>query len=209
MEIVREWHPAVDDIKLGMENKFRMEHSRPDLHVTDTLYCLRKAYWDKLEPLPPTPNETMYFLLGLGLQEVLIGGQEQHIVLDGIMLSPDYITSEGLPLELKTTRIGQKRLLEHNFPEGWIRQMMCYCKALEVYQAVLVVIPMIKPEMLSFRLYFTEEEIVENWKQVQTQALRLVDALFKEELPPVVGKADEWQCANCRFELRCASRSTG
>lgn len=205
METKQESNIYVDEIMAGIESKFIGNHSRTDsIHCTDTLYCLRKGYWDKVDPLPPTPKESLYFILGLGLQDVLLPPQVQLYTRDGISYSPDAITVDGLPVELKTTRMAKKRMVEQGFPDGWLKQMMGYCSVLDQLGGYLLVIPIIQPEVIPFTLSFSHYELQDNDLMIAKNGLLLVQAIWNK-IPPPKDSAQEWECTNCRYALRCAA----
>lgn len=205
MEIKQESNAYVDQIMAGIQDGFIGDHSRTDsVHLTDTIYCLRKGYWDKVDPLPPTPKESLYFILGLGLQDVLLPASDPPYMRDGIAYSPDAITTGGIPVELKTTRMTKKRMIEQGFPNGWLKQIMGYCSVLKELEAVLLVIPIIQPEVLSFTLNFGHYELQDNDLMIEKNGLLLVQAIWNK-VPPPKDFAQEWECANCRYSLRCAA----
>ena len=161
MRVERQRPPQVDIIMREASERFSLTQQREGIHLTDTIYCLRKAYWNQVSPLPPTKLETLYFLLGLGLQQALLGGDNPSVAeLDGILISPDY-WEDGVLGELKTTRMGVKRL-EEGLPDGWVKQMKGYAHVLGVSQCFLIVIPIIRPEEVPFVLSFEKEELEEN-----------------------------------------------
>jgi len=108
------------------------------IHLTDLIYCLTRSYWDKVDPLPPTDEEVLLFSLGWGLQQVLVPREQDAEVLcvDGIYMSPDFISLGGVMAELKTTRQSSRRKNPNSkeyepspFSETWVEQMMGYCYA--------------------------------------------------------------------------------
>lgn len=206
MEVKQERNYYADIIMQDVENRFIGNHSRTDsIHLTDTLYCLRKGYWDKVDPLPPTPKESLYFILGLGLQDVLLPAPAPSTISRaGITYSPDAITGSGIPVELKTTRMAKKRMIEQGFPDGWLKQMMGYCSVLGELTAILLVIPIIQPEAVPFTLSFNHYELQDNNLMIEKNALVLIHSIWNGVVPPKDSN-QEWECANCRYALRCAA----
>ncbi|MBT9151106.1 MAG: hypothetical protein DDT40_01290 [candidate division WS2 bacterium] len=202
MKIEKTKPPVVDEILNKLEERYSLNMQREGIHCTEVLYCLRRAFWDKTDPVKASLQETMYYLSGLGLQDTLLGGDlsPQPIKVDEIWMSPDYY-QDGILAELKTTMIGQKRLDAYDFPEGWVKQLMCYCYGLKKDRAVLIVLTLIKRELFTYVLTFTEEELKENWNWVTSRAKQLQSALEKSVIPEE--KGSEWQCNNCRYRLRC------
>jgi CRISPR/Cas system-associated exonuclease Cas4 (RecB family) len=194
----------IDTLLQNLKEHFKLLHQREGIHLTDCLLCLRKAYWDKVDALPPTEDELLYFILGLGLQEVLhlastVG--ETEMKLDGILLNPDFETVKGTPVELKTTRIGRKRLDSHDFPQHWIKQLMGYCYGLKVTEGELLIFTLIHPELLNYHIEFTSRELGENWGMVLGNVEILKIALSTHTLP--TRTSEDWLCKDCRYRLRC------
>jgi len=115
-------------VQQGLDNlveEYSKEEREVGIHVSDLIYCLTKSYFEKTNPLPPTPDEVLLFAIGLGLQKVLIPTRfnSKTIVVDNIICSPDYNSREG-KAELKTTRI---KYGKEELPEAWIEQIMADC----------------------------------------------------------------------------------
>ena len=202
MEFTKARPPEVDKIVEQIGNRYHLLQAREGIHATDCIYCLRKAYWNRTNPLPPTPTEILYFLRGLGMQEALLGKDSPpEVNHQGIILSPDYY-KDGIIAELKTTMIGVKRLDEYDFPEGWLRQLMAYCYALGKGRALLIVLTIIRSELLSYIVQFEDDELKANWKWLMERAVILEDAYTNDVLPEVE-EEEKWQCMNCRYALRC------
>ena len=190
----------VDQILQIPIEKYNIMQQRDGMHLTDGIYCLRKAYWNKVDPLPPTTEEILYFLFGLGLQDALLGGDNQSVAEhEGILVSPDY-WENGVLGELKTTRMGEKRINEVGIPDGWRRQMMGYAYVLGVDRALLVLLTIIKPDVLSYVLHFEDDELKQNWEWIADRVGALRYALDSGTVPPPDA---DWQCKNCRYGLRC------
>ena len=137
----------------ALRDEYQMTTQRPGVHQSDLSYCLSKAYWNRVDPMPPTEHEVLLFAIGFGMERVLLSREETpaEIVVDGISLSLDTIKLFG-PVDLKTTRMsptkdkgcvvcGQPRSGhpgqsqghkyepdrgDFNMPEGWKRQFMAY-----------------------------------------------------------------------------------
>jgi len=120
--------------------------------------------------------------------------------MDGIFLSPDFKTKKGTPVELKTTRIGRKRLDSHDFPTHWVEQLMGYCYGLDVDEGDLMILTLIHPELLNYHIRFEPRELGENWGRILGHSETLKLALVKR-IPP--DGSYDWQCKSCRYRLRC------
>src|SRR3990167_10345147 len=109
-------------MQVSIDEKFRAEllqrikeryklqgQHRAGTHLSDLIYCLTKSYWKKTVGVVLTDSEVLLFAVGLGLETVLLENVDdthrpEPVVLDGIVLSPDYI-SDGTLGELKSTRL--------------------------------------------------------------------------------------------------------
>jgi len=202
MQVEKTKPPVVDEILNQLSEDYGLSMERPGIHCTETIYCLRKAFWNKTDPIKASPQETLYFLFGLGLQDALIKScPSQPIIVDGIWMSPDYYKDDVLA-ELKTTMIGQKRLDAYDFPEGWVKQLMCYCYGYKVNRAVLIVVTLIRRELFTYVLSFTDEELCLNWSWILGRAFTLRTSLDSNLVPDEQGS--DWECNSCRYRLRCS-----
>lgn len=193
--------PIVEKVLQQLSDSYQLSGQREGIHCTDAIYCLRKTFWNKTCPLPPAPIESMHFLVGLGLQDTLLGKPSPSPkIRDGIWVSADYLEA-GMYLELKTTMMGEKRLNDHDFPEGWIKQLKAYCYVYERHSIVLLVFPLLSKKVLSYVFTFTDEELAENWDWIWTRARELEICLEKSELPK--SKGFDFECKDCRYRLRC------
>jgi len=192
---------VVDEILSQLSNDYGLSMQREGIHVTDVIYCPRKAFWNKTDPLSSNIQETMYYLTGLGLQDALIKSfPAVPITVDGIWMSPDYYR-DGILMELKTTMMGQKRLDAFDFPEGWIKQLKAYCYGYKVNKALLIIITLIRRELLTYVLSFTDEELIMNWIRLLVRATKLKTCLEMNSIP--LEKGFDFECNNCRYRLRC------
>jgi hypothetical protein len=219
MKVVKAVTSEVTGIISNAAKNYGLTQNRTGIHATDCIYCLRKAWFSKqtstsilsrpqqgiadVSALPPTPDELLYYLLGLGTQTALLGKDNPDAIEEeGIYLSPDYWNHKTQTLaELKTTRMGKAKLDAGQFPEGWMKQLKCYCYALKVNTAILLVIPIIQPEILSYIVAFDPAEIESNWLWIRDR-VNILKASFKSNSIPEV-KGEEWECKGCRYGLRC------
>lgn len=54
-----------------MRRKYVQDRTK-ELHFSDTLYCLTKAYWNKTDPIPVDDQALGYFAIGFALEEVVL-----------------------------------------------------------------------------------------------------------------------------------------
>uniref|UniRef100_A0A6M3IRF3 PD-(D/E)XK nuclease superfamily protein n=1 Tax=viral metagenome TaxID=1070528 RepID=A0A6M3IRF3_9ZZZZ len=184
-------------------------------HVSDLIYCLRKSFWGRTDPLPPTPRQAMLFMTGKGLANELTGGEpEEEYTLDGIVGHPDYVKLYP-PWEVKTTRKkvddNPQTILEMR---TWMEQIMCYMRMLKVTQFTLVEMGLMgdyKPPFPSLEVWELEEtwDVIEaNWQEMLRRRDVLEDAMKGLGLPPMSTLLDKkggrWECRECAYLLRCS-----
>lgn len=190
---------TTDAVIKDIVTAFVDSHGRAGTHTTDCLLCLRKASWDRHDPLPPTPDEILYYVLGLGLQQTLGISARVSKVVDGVILSPDYWDEEKLVLlELKTTRISPKRIKQFAFPKHWLKQVMAYCYGFGVRRCSLLILTLIQPDLIPITCTFTTEELQKNWDMILWNA-----SLLQSTTPMFLPQGEEWECKYCRYALRC------
>lgn len=150
------------DLKAAMLTALRAEYAtdvtRPGMHLSSTIYCLTKSFWDRFDPEPPSEVEVGLWSIGFALERVMISKLHvEPITLDGITMTPDF-TLDGTLADLKSTRMAPTQsdgcavcgtaYRGHNrdelghayeatsrpfvFPIGWKRQFMGYRHGLNV-----------------------------------------------------------------------------
>ena len=180
---------------------YNLLEPREGLHASDLIYCLTRSYWNKVDPLPSSETDVLRFSVGLGLERVIIqfgasrpvGSFEE----DGIILTPDFIL-QGLHSELKTTRSAPGK-----WSDTWVRQIAAYCYATEQLAYNLIVLHIIQPQVKAYRLFFTQEELEEQWGDILSRKEVLTTALETQTPPQEFQWNEDWECAGCKYKLRC------
>jgi len=203
---------------------------RPEgIHVSDLLYCLDKAYYVRKLGQRELPLSTLLlFTQGRAIQDYLTGekGDEEPILLDGVWMTVDYArglreADVSLPWEVKMTYMSSGK----EPSDGWIKQMMAYCKALGVLEYGLVRYSLMgdwswvykrkdraindeHPVLVCQRFTFTQEEIDENWAWLQDRKEVLLTALDSDMLPSMLipdfmSGDSRWQCEKCLYRKEC------
>ncbi len=145
----------------ALVSEYKMDQQRPETHQSELSYCLTKAYWNVVDPEPPTEKEVLLFSIGFGMERVLLSkeGTPAELEVDGIRCSLDTVDLFG-PSDLKTTRLRatgrtyclicndpyrghSQRTHGHSYqrsepeqfvwPEGWKRQFAAYRRVLNIY----------------------------------------------------------------------------
>lgn len=135
-----------------LAEEIRLEKKHP--HVTELIYCLTRSWYNRFRPLPPTPKETMLFVVGVGLEQVLLKAHRQQLScckkhgedivtwgrqnggvgklpegpcpgIDGIHYAMDFLDYFDQAGEMKSTRIALDKFLER-MPVTWERQVLSY-----------------------------------------------------------------------------------
>lgn len=191
---------------------YHIKEKREGIHLSTLIYCLTRSFFDQVAPIEPTDSEVMLFVLGYGLQDVLTpqGAETPLYELDGITFRPDLLLpigdKKGLA-ELKTTRMSSGK---EEFPETWIEYMKggCHMRGVNVYD--LSVLHMMGnwhppfPEIKSYTLVFTEEELDDNWKYILCRK-EVYTVALDTNTPPIPGEhCKEWECPRCRYKLQCS-----
>lgn len=95
-------------LRADLMDNLRREYTgdtRSGTHLTSLIYCLTRAYWQEVDPLPPTEDELIMYAIGFGLERVLISRDHvEPFEVDGISLSPDFVINETYA-DLKSTRM--------------------------------------------------------------------------------------------------------
>lgn len=198
---------------LGEEIKLE----KPLPHLTELIYCLTRSWYERFQPMLPTDEETLLFVVGVGLEKVLLVPHRQQQVgeKDGIHYSLDFLDYNDLPGELKTTRIGTKKVGPHDgwLPATWKRQLLGYLKAVDSKVGTLAVLHLMGnysppfPKLLVWRLRASFEELEENWAWLLERKRMYLECIEQGEIPAPFVYCEPWECERCRYKLLCdASR---
>lgn len=205
LEIAQEFMQRIRRKYAGTQRKISVD----GYHLTSLIYCITQAFWRNKIAFEPTDREVLLWAIGLGLEQVLLeDGNEQNRpvskVVDGITVSPDYLTLTGDALaELKTNRLSvPKGELEpkNGWPATWIMQMMGYSKAYGLTTYRLGVYLVIAADLLGRRFEFEQKELDIFWAEMLYRKSKLEEAIEKQ-LPPepfaYLGENGNWQCERC------------
>ncbi len=198
---------------------------RTGVHCTDLLYCLNKQAWRRLDPRESTDRETLLFSLGWATQRWLTGKpkDEDSLLVDNIVVTPDALTVDGCPWELKCTFQSSERPIEESI--HWVRQLMCQCYALKKLKAELTRFELMgnwksvfgkkedkgkteneKPTFHAYEFVFTQEELDRNWAWIKTRRDLYLQILSTAvPLPKIQALAPDmsFECGYCDYKERC------
>ncbi len=189
-----------------------------EIHVSDTINCLTKSYFEKTSPRPPTHVELLYFSVGFALEEVILrdglSPTPESYEICGMFMSPDYIVLSGGEMDLKSTRMWADTdgIPKKGWPEHWIKQFLSYSYRLLKegdeyvdYGVGIVYIASSPPKLVAGKFRFTRDEIIENLA-VRLMRKDILETAITAGSPPTPFEYNEdWECNNCRYADRCTS----
>lgn len=157
----------------------------------------------------------MLFVVGVGLEQVLLKQHRQHIggVHDGIYYDIDFLDYEGETGELKSTRISGEKFLER-IPSTWIKQVLGYLKVRGRTQITLPAMHLMgdyKPPFPELRVWkgtATQEEIDDNWRWMLQRRNVYLDHIERDEPPKQFIYNEKWECDYCPYKLLCDARES-
>jgi hypothetical protein len=200
-------------------------------HLSEVIYCLTKSYFERTDPIQVTEKELLYFSIGFALEDVLLrisGPSIESVELDGLWLTPDYFALRGGQMDLKTTRMYADEMgrPKRGWPEGWIQQFKAY-SYLEWVQAHSSEYPLAEGRLPDYFNYsvgilylgqpalecgtfkFTQQEILDNWNNLQTRKEIFIDHMDKGVIPEPYAYTEAWACKECKYAPRCRSLTQG
>ena len=180
----------------------RHNSMRRGIHVSDLVYCLREAYFRKVEPAEPTVKQLGFFVDGARrhkvLQELLGVESEVEVEKYGVVGHVDILLDA--PVEIKTTR-ARKALPDHYF-----RQLGFYAVMLDVPRGYLIVQRLNGDSPWEFyRVEWSKEEFQLLDQELKHRANLLRAALNFHDfhrLPRVEGDT-AWKCQHCLYRQKC------
>ncbi len=162
--------------------------------------------------------------------QYLIGSPDSQS-LDRVYMTPDYISLEGVGIDLKSTRMGSSESGvpkvggKEQWPDSWLIQFMSYCRLLndeawnlydepaEDYHYGVAILHIGRPvDLVCGRFIFTRKELEDNWAWVQERRMIFMDHMRNEAVPqPFKFNSGQsptsWECKNasgtCKYLDRC------
>ncbi len=199
----------------ALRTEYGMDGIRPGIHQSQLIYCLTKSYWETTDPEFASDKEVLLFGIGFGMERVILRPfekQPEPLEYQGIVVSLDSIHQFGGPMDLKTTRMsptGRKGEDGFLWPDSWKKAFMAYRYVLNqlfpedaAYDFGVAVIHLIQPEMTAWRVIYEPWELEENWSTLLTRRDQL-DSMLAGQNPMPFQFAEDWECTNCRYLMRC------
>ena len=210
-------------------NKIEEDRSAQWPGVTNLIYCLTKAYWERTIGRPkPNRKTILNFVTGLVFEKALIsfwqGDEGLSGEYEGIFYHIDgnymELAIEDLDvMEFKSTRqathkgtvkADDKRLVTvDDYSKFWLQQVAAYAYVKKRYTAKLAVLHIIPPELLAWDIEFTEADLISNWMMLQSRRTDLIHAVDTGNPPKPFTTNQEWECNNCVWLVLCNARKDG
>lgn len=180
--------------------KESVAQERSGIHLSDCIYCSRKAYFRKRGMAPPPSDELcVLWMTGYAFQAFMFPKDEEiPIQVDGINCTPDIPSG----IEVKSTRSSMKKF-DLDDTEQYKRQILGYCKALNQLEYDLVVLFVCGnyappfPDIDCWHIVASQEEVDANWSEVLQRAVSIQLALDRQEPPAPDCMTWEWEyCEN-------------
>ncbi len=193
------------DLKHIFLSALKEKYSRPDregIHVSNLVYCLREAYWNKVDPAPPTEKTLSFFVDGARRHSVLesLSGARSEVKVErwGIHGTVDMLING--PVEVKTTRA------KSGIPDHYLKQLGYYAALMGVNRGYLIIQRLTAPNPWEFyTVEWTPEEMQALAEDMRKKAKLLQQALKNRtpEILPDPGRDTAWKCRNCLYKKRC------
>jgi len=193
----------------------RFSKPRPEVHVSDLVYCPCQSVFRKLFPKPNSERELSYFSAGRGHHDLLEGlhGAEREVKreFEGIQAHYDLL-ERVIPTEIKTTRSFKRGIKSH-----WIRQLAYYCAIEKTATGKLIILylfsqratkknPNPSPDMIeTYNIEFPDIEAVRrDFLERRDAFVKALDAKNPALAPNVRSDPeDSWLCRNCQYRTEC------
>jgi CRISPR/Cas system-associated exonuclease Cas4 (RecB family) len=171
------------------------------IHVSDLVYCLRKAYY-RLKGQPTTDTTTVeYQIIGKTLHQIIQNAfayTEQEIENYGIKGTVDILEGHEtkIPIEIKTTRKKIQNIKD--IPPTYLTQLSYYLVLLNCRVGYLAILNVVDADL---KLYVVEIDLEEAKKEMLGKKTLLEYALFNNN--PYILPKIEWMCPSCEYRSVC------
>jgi len=192
------------------EHKFKkliFQHQQADreklIHVSDLVYCLRKAFF-RLKGITPTDEvHAEYMVIGKTLHKIVqevFKYVEVEVEKYGVKGTIDILENEKkVPIEIKTTR--RKIEAVEDIPAVYLTQLSYYLVLLDVHVGYLVILDIVNADL---KMYLVEIDL----EQVKSEMLgkkQLLEYAINQDNFHILPKLD-WMCRQCEFRGVCNGR---
>ncbi|MHA1786747.1 MAG: CRISPR-associated protein Cas4 [Candidatus Thorarchaeota archaeon] len=186
----------------------RSGEERTGIHVSDLVYCLKKAWHRRQEGHEEelTDDSVMYFVRGRSLHDMIerlpvFGKNEYRVLHEDVKGTIDAVglensRTEGMIFEIKTT----KKLWNDTPTHHNTTQLRYYMAMYNTQIGYLLYYEMFTNRLRPFKFVATQEQLEGTLKEISAKNKLLKLALEKGDVS-ILPKADEsWECNFCEFE---------
>ena len=178
----------------------RCAPARTEIHVSDLVWCLRKAYYRRFQNKKLSPEQLLFFLDGHqrheGIQSLLgKDSKEQEVRKYGVVGHLDIARNE--PVEIKSTHSQPKKI-----SEVIMRQLAYYCLLTDSVACSLIT-HYIEDRLITFdRVAFSKLEL-DQYLHNMIEDRDLLSFAYERTSVTQLPRGQEWQCRNCEFNQSC------
>jgi hypothetical protein len=167
------------------------------------------------------------------------GPSIESVELDGLWLTPDYFALRGGQMDLKTTRMYADEMgrPKRGWPEGWMQQFKAYSylewvqkntnstlidsnsdansvyivknELPDTFNYSVGILYLGQPALECGTFKFTQQEILDNWNNLQVRKEIFIDHMDKGVIPEPYVYTEAWACKECKYAPRCRSLTQG
>ena len=214
-------------LKTELLTRLRTKYINPRAempHLSELLYCLTKAAYERRSPIPVTDAELIMFCIGFGLEDVILRDDDTvapvTVEFEGVWMTPDYVVlGPDNELDLKSTRMypDNDGSPKRGWPEGWIKQFMAYSyreamtrlgHAPEYFEYSVGIIYLTPARLEVGTLTWTRAEVLENWEKIATRRNIFMGLMGANQIPTPFSYNEDWECKTCRYKLRCIGQAS-
>lgn len=189
-----------------LENKYSSV-IRTNIHVSDLLYCMRKSYYQRVNPKPLTEKEMGYFLDGANRHRAIQGlsnmEYEKKVKKYGVVGSIDLFNK--IPIEYKSTR------MSNGISDTYIKQLGYYCTLLNKKKGILIIQRLLVKDKSPFEVYNIkyDKEDIDTYKKEIKYKSKIFATTLKNNNVSILDKPiskDIWLCDNCSYKSECETK---
>ena len=197
----------------GLKNlllkKLEEKHNkaRVEIHVSDLIYCLRLAFFQKTLPKPSNETELMFFTNGARRHIIIeeLSGKNSEVEVEKYGIYGTIDIYDNLPIELKTTRS------KISLPNHYFKQLSYYCVLCETNKGLLVILRLNNKEnpWEFYKIEFSPEEMETIKNEMLEKAKLLRKALENKDISLLPKtdllneKGEKWKCKFCKYKIEC------
>jgi len=179
----------------------RDNDTRTGLHVSDLVYCLRKAWYRRQQNYRDDidDNSILYFVRGRSLHDLLeklYAQREVRVIYNGIKGTIDAITHDNKAVEIKTT----KKLWKNTPNDHHLKQLQYYLAMYNTDIGILLYYEVHDNNLRYFEVTQNplEKELI--LKELDAKALELRTALDTSDVEKIVHAPEyDWECGFCNI----------